>query len=268
MENQTLIVAVVVILFLYFFVFKKKESFDANISGSPYTASGDEGTIFAPKCLPATTLFTYGAPGKQIIVQKRITAPELINNGTMGSDPAPGLGKAWTALYVCDLPPPTPPPFIPNQQPVGWTVTCNKNGPIPGGVYKYLGGNTISHLPTDEIARSVDPNYSMAAGRAIDCTGYQLGAPQTLPTTPPPIQYTTLPPFIYQTTQYTASGDEGTMFSPKCLPATTEFTYGAPGKQIKVQKRITTPELIVNGTMGGDPAPGLPKAWTALYTCT
>ena len=101
MENQTLIVAVVVILFLYFFVFKKKESFDANISGSPYTASGDEGTMFSPKCLPATTEFTYGAPGKQIKVQKRITTPELIVNGTMGGDPAPGLPKAWTALYTC-----------------------------------------------------------------------------------------------------------------------------------------------------------------------
>ena len=138
---------------------------------------------------------------------------------------------------------------IPNQQPVGWTVTCNKNDPIPGGVYKYLGGNIISHLPTDEIARSVDANYSSAAGRAIDCTGYVLAPPQTLP--------------------HTSKGGEGSLFDPKCYPASAEFTYGAPGKQIKVQKQITsiTPFIINNDTMGGDPAPGLPKTWDVIYRC-
>jgi hypothetical protein len=68
--------------------------------------------------------------------------------------------------------------------PTGTSITCNIASPIVGGVFRYMGGTTISHYPSGDIASSWDPSWGSAS--AYDCTGLTLGAELTSKVTQAP----------------------------------------------------------------------------------
>ena len=69
-----------------------------------YFMNGPEGSIFSPKCFPAYTTLRYGTLAdslKTIVKQTTFTNPIVIDNNTMGVDPAPNIVKSWDATYKC-----------------------------------------------------------------------------------------------------------------------------------------------------------------------
>jgi len=99
--------------------------------------------------------------------------------------------------------------------------------------------------------------------------------PSTITSTPQQITTLapTINPFVVSTPKqqiYKQTGSEGGVFVPECLANNIVITYGANGQQFAknlITRPAHMPLPINNNTMGGDPAPGVLKQWSAQYTC-